>query len=425
MKRIYNLSLILTLAITTTWANCPEVTGLMVTPVSDTEVLLSWDAMTDATHYQMKAELEEGAAPFAFWLSLPDNSYTLGNLVAGGVYKFKVRTICGGEKASWSEFQFFTTSGSGSTGGACGVPSLLSATLDANGNASLSWEPIPGALLYKVEVESEENTTFFMQEFLTTEPFADVAGLAPNGLYKFKVKTQCGSNSSDFSSWAFFSMGGVGGGNTGGGDDNGGNNGGACDTPSGLMVLDISTNSALISWDPVAGAQGYEVQVEDDENTPAFNWETILSDNQVTVTGLAAGGHYQVKVKTKCSGGNNSANTDWVFFSTQNFTGNGGAPSFFQLAPQQEEVETMDVSLTPNPAVSGESIQLSVRQTESSKIVWIQLYDLQGHLYRTMEIPASSPGAIQIPTTGLQRGMYQVVVRSGEEIQSRRFSLLD
>ena len=420
MKKIFYLSLIWILSITTTWADCPDVTGLFAAPVSNTEVLLTWDAIPNATHYQLKVELEEGAAPYQFWLSLSDNSYILDNLVAGGVYKFKVRTVCGGEKASWSEFQFFSTNGSGSTA-TCEVPGQLTASLDANGMASLSWDASPGALLYEVEVESEENTPFFVQEFLTTDNFIDIPGLEPNGLYKFKVKSQCGgSNSSDFTSWLFFSSGG----NSGGGGNGGGGLGGSCETPTGLSVLDITTGSALISWDAVPGAEKYEVQVEDEENTPLFNWEVIVSSTEVTVTGLEAGGSYKVKVKTKCSGGNNSAYSDWLVFSAFNFTGNGSQSSF-QLLPKEDKTAATEVRLSPNPVVSGEMLLVDMEKPLNANRVWVMVYDLQGHLYRTTEIPADTRGAIQIPTEGLRAGMYQVVVRSGKEIQSRRFSLLD
>ena len=521
MKKQFTLSLIAFLF--TSWsvlANCPEVTGLQASSANGTDILLSWDAMPGATQYQLKVEQEETGNPFVFWLSLSDNSYLLEGLAPDGIYKFKVRTVCGGEKASWSEYQFFSgsTGSNGGSGSLCEAPIQLTAVLDANGTAMLSWAEVPGALLYEVEVESEDGTPFFFASFNTTDAFAEVTGLEPNGLYKFKVKSQCGgSASSDYSEWVFFTADGSGSGGNGGAcevptglmvlnisngeatltwdpvpgalayeveveDDentppfewneivttnqvtvaglaangsyqfkvkakcdsnnslyspwlffttgnggsggnggNGGNGGGSCDTPTGLMVSDITSGSALISWEAVAGAQGYEVQVEDDENTPAFNWEVIVTGTEVTVDGLSPNGNYQVKVKAKCSGGNNSAATDWVFFTT--------GSNLSQNSPQmmsKQVVEATAFRLSPNPAHGGQTLLLELEQSqEQQDRLWVGIYDLQGQLRHSREVAPGELGFLQLPTTGLQPGMYQVVIRSKETIQSRRFSLLD
>lgn len=417
MKKIITLSILIALFASSSFADCPDVTGLTATSLNGTDVQLSWDAMPGATQYQLKVEQEETATPFIFWLSLSDNTYLLEGLDSDGIYKFKVRTICGGEKSSWSEFQFFTgMSGTGGSGVDCQIPDQLTAMFDATGTAQLTWAAVTNALIYEVEVESEENTPFFHLELNTTENFAELTGLVAGGTYKFKVKSKCGgSNSSEYSVWAFFGSGINGGGNGG----NGGGTGGTCETPTGLTVSDITSGSALISWNAVAGAQGYEVQVEDDENTPAFTWETIETGTQVTVTGLAPGGNYQVKVKTKCEGGNNSADTDWVFFSATNFAGNDPQ----MLTPEQES-SSQAYKLSPNPAYSGEQLTIAPEQVMSSEKIWIGIYDQQGRLQRSLDAFGGME-QMQIPTAGLRAGMYQVVIRSDKEIQTRRFSLLD
>ena len=316
MKNILYFGICWMLSTATALANCPDVTGLLATTVSATEVQLSWDAMPGATKYLLEVESEEGTTPFVLSTSLTDSAYLLEGLVSGGIYKFKVRTICGGDKANWSAFLFFTLDG-GSGGG-------------------------------------------------------------------------------------------------------GGGTGGACDTPTGLTVSDITSSSALISWNAVAGAQGYEVEVEDDENTPAFQWNVIVTDTSVTVTGLSPNGNYQVKVKTKCDGGINSADSDWVFFSATNLT---GTASLADLTPNPGS--SIQAYLSPNPAYGGEDIYLELKNTPATGTVWVMVYDLQGRMYKTVEAQCSGLEAIPIPTNGLQPGMYQVVIRAGNDVQSRRFSLLD
>lgn len=276
----------------------------------------------------------------------------------------------------------------------------------------MSWDAVPGAVKYQLEVQREETSVPFEFQTSTTDNSFLLGDLVAGGLYKFKVRTLCDGDKSDWSSFLFFSAGvGSGGGGTGG----------TCDTPTGLSVSGITSGSAWISWNAVAGAQEYEVEVEDDENTPAFNWATTLTETQVMVTGLSPNGNYQVKVKTKCEEGINSVNTDWVFFTSLNFTSN--TPQL--LFTPTEDGSQFSAMVAPNPAHFGEELQLKIEKTPETGSVWIMVYDLQGRLYQTVEATGLGSETINIPTGGLRPGIYHAVIRSKNDAQSKRFSLLD
>ena len=68
----------------------------------------------------------------------------------------------------------------------------------------LTWNAAEGALQYEVEIEDADNTPAFILEFKTTQTFAHVDGLTAGGHYKFKVKSECSSGSSDHAPWFLF-----------------------------------------------------------------------------------------------------------------------------------------------------------------------------------------------------------------------------
>jgi hypothetical protein len=89
-------------------------------------------------------------------------------------------------------------------------------------------------------------------------------------------------------------------------------------TPLGLSSANITNNSAIISWMPVAGATTYTVQYK---LSTAGSWITAGNTTAATYTlvNLTANSAYQWKVKTDCSNYSNTAS-----FTTTNSGGGGG-----------------------------------------------------------------------------------------------------
>jgi hypothetical protein len=85
-----------------------------------------------------------------------------------------------------------------------------------------------------------------------------------------------------------------------------------CTQPLNLAINNITTNSALLSWDPVAGAIGYQYSVDQSYNPPVAG--TFTASTTAIAGGLLSGAVYFLHVRTDCDSGNYSP------WSTETFT---------------------------------------------------------------------------------------------------------
>jgi hypothetical protein len=83
--------------------------------------------------------------------------------------------------------------------------------------------------------------------------------------------------------------------------------------PTGLAASNVGSNSATLSWNAVAGAT-YDVQYR---VVGTSTWTTVAESGVSTnLSGLAASTQYEAQVRSKCSGGSNSAYSSSVNFTT-------------------------------------------------------------------------------------------------------------
>ena len=410
-------------------ANCAAPTGLQSLNNSD-GVLLSWNAVPGAISYWLKVE-NANNNPQMYEIEIPVNatSYLVTNLNANASYKFKVRTKCSDDKSDWTDYISFQTAtagggtgggggnnGGGGTGGACDIPTGLTVSNLTSNSAILSWSPVAGALRYEVEVEDDENTPLFSFNALTTDTTIAVIGLVAGGNYQFKVKSKCaGDVSSAYSASVLFGANA-----TGGGTPGGGTTGGTCATPANLQVSEITTTSVKLSWSPVAGALRYEVEVEDDENTPAFSFDALTANTEVLIIGLTPGGHYQFKVKSKCGGGQSSEYAAWTFFSTATQLTSPAAGS--AGVALQNTVNAMSAfRVFPNPAASEVSIQWNEPTTDLLSLAIVNAQGRQLMRYNNID---GSNGQIELPVSNLDAGLYVVVVSNGKTTKSQQLLIV-
>jgi hypothetical protein len=195
---------------------------------------------------------------------------------------------------------------------ACNIPDGLAASDLTGTSATLSWNAVSGATQYTVEVQDEQNNpgTFQVETNVIGTSYA-VTGLQAGVSYKFKVRTRCGSDKSDWSEWVFFTAGS---GSGGGGGTSG------CGVVTGLSAT-ATGGTASLTWNAVSGASKYTIEVEDEQNSPSiFHLEDSTLTNTYTLSGLQTGVLYKFKVRTHCSGGQSDWSA-WMFF---NSNGNGG-----------------------------------------------------------------------------------------------------
>ncbi|MCB0688251.1 MAG: fibronectin type III domain-containing protein, partial [Saprospiraceae bacterium] len=148
------------------------------------------------------------------------------------------------------------------------IPSGLSVSQINSTSVTLLWSKTENAIKYEVEIEDTDNTPSFELDKNTSETSLLVTGLVPGGHYKFKVKSECSSGSSDHSPWFFFSTGT---GDSGNGNDD--SNSGSCAIPGGLDIAENNGSSVTRRWSAEGRSLQYEDDIEKEENTPALNIE--------------------------------------------------------------------------------------------------------------------------------------------------------
>jgi len=195
---------------------------------------------------------------------------------------------------------------------ACEIPSGLTVSDLTGASATLSWNAVSGATQYTIEVQDEQvnPSTFHIETNVNGTTYA-VTGLTTGVKYKFKVRTRCGGDKSDWSDWVFFTAG------------NGGGGSGTCTAPI-VLSANVNGNSATLSWNKVSGATQYYIEVEDEQIGPSmFHLELAVQDSFYTAVGLQANVMYKFKVRTHCVGGQSDWSA-WLFFNGNFGGGNGG-----------------------------------------------------------------------------------------------------
>lgn len=161
----------------------------------------------------------------------------------------------------------------------CSTVTGLVASPILDRSATLSWDPVLGALSYKVEFKEQAYTAWLTVG--TTNNTSIVApNLLPSTAYDWRVRPNCNST---YSYAQFTSAAPI------------------CNPPSGLSFT-VTSNSAVLSWFPAFYALSYDVEYK----LAADNvWTTLTNTTGTTYTlnGLLASTTYDWRIKTNCSFG--------------------------------------------------------------------------------------------------------------------------
>ncbi len=105
----------------------------------------------------------------------------------------------------------------------------------------------------------------------------------------------------------------------------------SCAIPTGLAAAPINSTTEKLTWHTVAGANSYQVQVDNESpNTSFFHLENTVSDTFLTVSGLTANARYKFKVRSNC-GSTHSNYSPAIAFNAGSASSTCGIPA--TLAP--------------------------------------------------------------------------------------------
>jgi hypothetical protein len=389
-----------------TGGTCTIPSGLTATTAGGNSMTVSWTAVAGVSGYTLQVENGSGNNTYYHTeFPISSNSFTIG-LPSAGSFKYKVRSLCGGNNGDWSPFYNFntgTTGGGtgggtvgGGTGGCATIPSGLTATTAGGNSMTVSWTAVAGVSGYTLQVENGSgNNTYYHTEFpISSNSFT--IGLPSAGSFKFKVRSLCGGNNGDWSAFYNFNTGTTGGG-TGGGTA------GFCSIPSGLSASSAGGHSMTVSWSPVAGVSGYTIQVENASgNNSYLNVEFPVSSNSFTI-GLPSAGNYKYKVRSRCGG----SNGDWSAF--YNFTAGLLGTGTRQLEEETDPNSITDFSIYPQPAGEEATIDLSPMKDKEVEIVLLNSY---GRIVKRIDLGTIVEPLVKIDLSQISNGYYLMQINA-------------
>lgn len=267
---------------------CISPTGLNTSSITQNSALLSWSSVSGASNYTIQYKVASSSNWISF-TTTTSTSISLTGLSASTNYNWQVKANC----SAYSITASFTTLSSG-----CLVPSGLQSTNVTYNSAMLIWSIVPNATFYTIEYR-QGAAGVWISLGTTTGTFFNLTNMVGNTYYEWHVKTNC----SLFSTTANFTT-----------------LSGTCSPPNGLNTSSITSNSALLAWNYVAGAISYTVQYK---AASSSTWITLsqVYVNSYSLPGLLASTTYNWQVKADCS-----AYSSFVSFTTAPLSGGCTAP---------------------------------------------------------------------------------------------------
>lgn len=189
--------------------NAPVLVAPINGAVNVTPVVVSWEAVTNATQYQVQVSANDDFNALAWSTTTGDLSANPGPglLSPNTQYFWRIKAENNSFETAWSTVWSFTT-----------MPSLPAAPVlyaPANGfaNASvnmqkLDWNHVPTASLYYIQVATtsdfQQGTVVFWQNYWYQYPFIYVPELSPNTTYYWHLQAQNAAGWGPFSeTWSF------------------------------------------------------------------------------------------------------------------------------------------------------------------------------------------------------------------------------
>ena len=161
---------------------CATPGGLLADDLTDHSATLIWDNV-GALNYEVRYRPKGGS-----WISTEVNNtfMQLTSLLPNKRYQWQVRAECEGSWTAWSAISNFMTP---ATGSLCTSPTDLSVSWTTANAALVTWESIPGSLLYRVAWRATSGGPWLTQYISDTS--VQLSSLLPSTLYNWRVSAQC------------------------------------------------------------------------------------------------------------------------------------------------------------------------------------------------------------------------------------------
>ncbi|KAB7730998.1 hypothetical protein F5984_09210 [Rudanella paleaurantiibacter] len=222
---------------------------------------------------------QQGAGTWTSVGSLGSTRFTLGGLLPGTAYEYRINTACGGGNSSAYTVGSFTTIAC-----AC-VPMTntngLSAIDITASAATVQWYANTPSNTYRVRWRAAGATVWSTS--VVTGTALRLTDLTDNTTYDWQIQYLCASGQyADYSPISYFRT--------------------LCNAPLSLLATTVLANSAELSWNGFGSGVTYSVQYR---LQGVGSWTTLsgISSETYSLTGLQVGGTYEAQVATQCVSG--------------------------------------------------------------------------------------------------------------------------
>ena len=197
--------------------------------------------------------------------------------------------------------------------------------------------------------------------------------------------------------------------------------GSSCAVPTGMSTNSVTSHSASVSWNPVAGSDNYQLQYK---KSSATNWKSVtLGSTGASSSSLAGNTSYQWKVRSKCSGTTSDYSTIITF--TTPGAGSGispvGEPVFTEAVDGNSRIFGQDnspLAVYPNPTAG--AVLMEYKAVAEVR-VHVDVVDAMGRMVfsTTAELQAG-PNSMELALTSLPDGVYMLRLKDGETTTLQR-----
>ncbi len=177
---------------------CNAPTGLISSAITSSAATVSWSTVAGAVSYKVDYKTNASGTWINAATATTATSLNLGGLSATTLFDWRVQANCTSSTSNFSGAQFTTQSPP-----TCNAPTGLTSAVITSTSATVSWAAVAGAVTYSVDYKTNNSGTWINAAAATASTSVNLAGLNATTLYDWRVRTNCASLNSIYSTAQF------------------------------------------------------------------------------------------------------------------------------------------------------------------------------------------------------------------------------
>jgi Pregnancy-associated plasma protein-A/Secretion system C-terminal sorting domain/Fibronectin type III domain len=398
-----------------TVAVCTAPTNLTAGNLTSTGATISWSAASGASNYS----LDYRASGATTWttVTVTGVSQAVSSLTASTTYEYRVKTNCASSASGYSATATFVTT----SATACALPTNILAGSITSSGATISWTAASGASNYTLDYRVSGAATWTTLTVAGTSQA--LTTLTASTTYEYRVKTNCASSASAYSTTATFATTGI--------------------TTTCTDFGEPNNTLATAMAAPVNAATQALISSSTDNDYFSFSNTTASPNIRVTLTNIPTGKDYDLRLYNSAgtnvkSSLNSGVAAEKILYNAApvgtykvrvypylgssttacyTLTINVGSSTFTREI-DGTDTPFEEVKITPNPVADVLNIEW---HADADAPATIRLFDLTGREMKRIETQMSKEvSTVQMDVRSVQNGMYIVTLQQGETLQTKK-----